>query len=218
MRRFVLVAAAALVLAAPAGGTRPGFSAHVTNRFFPLAPGTTKISIGHVDGKRAKNVFRVTHRTAVIDGAPCVVVDDRLYLNGKLVERTTDWYSQDAKGTVWYFGENTAELDANGRVVTTEGTWRAGRNGARPGVFMPAHPSKGQVFQQEHARGVAEDHFRIVSVIIGGGKDTVETREWTPLEPGVVERKTYVLGIGTDIEQTVKGGDDYLELIQVRHD
>src|SRR5205085_2283092 len=64
------------------------------------------------------------------DGVPCVAVSDRLYLRGRLEERTTDWYSQDAKGNVWYFGESTAELDAHGHVTSTEGTWTAGVNGA----------------------------------------------------------------------------------------
>ncbi|MFN8164048.1 MAG: hypothetical protein U0R26_09540 [Solirubrobacterales bacterium] len=43
------------------------------------------------------------------------------------------------------------------------------------------------------------------------------TREWTPLEPGVVDHKIYVRGIGTVLEQTVKGGDERNTLISVRH-
>ena len=43
------------------------------------------------------------------------------------------------------------------------------------------------------------------------------TREWTPLEPGVVDHKLYVRGIGTVLEQTVKGGDERNTLISVRH-
>ena len=70
-----------------------------------------------------------------------VVVRDMLYLRGRLEERTTDWYSQDAKGNVWYFGEKTAELDKNGKVKSTAGSWTAGVAGARAGIFMFAHPS-----------------------------------------------------------------------------
>ena len=82
----------------------------------------------------------MTHRTRTIAGAQCIEVRDNLYLSGRLGERTTDWYSQDGDGNVWYFGEATAELDRNGRVTSTEGSWLAGRNGAQPGIFMPAHP------------------------------------------------------------------------------
>ena len=65
---------------------------------------------------------------------------DRLYLRGKLAERTTDWYTKDDRGNVWYFGEATAELDASGHITSTEGSWQAGVAGARPGIYMPAHP------------------------------------------------------------------------------
>ncbi len=210
--RWLVVALAALALVPAAGGSGAGFSAHVTNPWFPLRPGTTLIYTGKKDSEPARDVFRVTQRVARIAGAPCVVVNDRLYLSGKLRERTTDWYSQDARGNVWYFGEETAELDRRGRVVSIEGSWQAGEGGARPGVFMPARPRSGQSFAQEHAKGVAEDHFRIVAV----GATKLETREWTPLEPGVLDKKVYARGTGTALEQTVKGGDEFLRLVSVR--
>ena len=50
---------------------------------------------------------------------PASPSSDRLYLDNRLEERTTDWYSQDSKGNVWYFGENTAELDKQGNVKST---------------------------------------------------------------------------------------------------
>ena len=165
LMRWLFVGLAALVLAPAAGGGGAGFSAHVTNPWFPLRPGTTLI-YHRQEGRRARprRLPRQRIGSATIAGAPCVVVNDRLYLSGKLRERTTDWYSQDARGNVLYFGEETAELDLRGRVVSIEGPWQAGEGGARPGVFMPAHPRVGQSFAQEHAKGVTEDHFRIVSV------------------------------------------------------
>jgi hypothetical protein len=51
-------------------------------------------------------------------------------------ERTSDYYAQDRCGNVWYFGEDTAELDSRGRVVSREGSFHAGVKGAQPGVFM----------------------------------------------------------------------------------
>src|SRR2546422_7564328 len=84
------------------------FSARVDNPWFPLKPGTVYVYRGVKDGKPARDVLTVTHRTQKIDGFPCVVVTDRLYLRGRLAERTTDWYSQDRQGNVWYFGESTA--------------------------------------------------------------------------------------------------------------
>jgi hypothetical protein len=39
------------------------------------------------------------------------------------------------------------------------------------------------------------------------------TKEWTPLEPGVLDHKYYARGIGTVLEQTVRGGDERNELV-----
>jgi hypothetical protein len=214
-RALVVAAVVALVTAAGAGGGRSDFTANVTNKWFPLPPGRFLGYTGAKDGRPARDDVRITHRVTVIDGARCRVVEDRLYVDGRLAERTTDWYSQDAAGTVWYFGEQTAELDPSGRVTNTEGSWRAGVHGARPGIYMPAHPRAGQTFAQEHAKGVAEDHFRIVAISHAGPKSTIETREWTPLEPGVLERKTYVVHVGQDIDETVKGGSEHFELGRV---
>src|SRR5437667_3268245 len=110
-----VVSTALAVLIALAPG-HSGFTAHVDNPWFPLRPGTVYVYGGVKDGRPARDVLTVTRRVRKIDGAPCVVVDDRLQLRGKLEERTTDWYSQDRGGNVWYFGESTAELDAHGRV------------------------------------------------------------------------------------------------------
>jgi hypothetical protein len=195
------------------------FSAHVDNQWFPLLPGTRYVYSGVKDGKRSRDVMTVTHQTKAIDGVPCVVVHDRLYLRGHLGERTTDWYSQDSRGNVWYFGENTAELDAHGHVTSTEGTWTAGVNGAKPGIYMPAHPRIGQTAEQEYYKGHAEDHFKVIglfgTVSPPGTKNTLLTQETTPLEPGTVDHKLYVRGIGTVLEQTERGPNERNELVSV---
>jgi hypothetical protein len=207
------VVAAVLVASSARGGRDPGFTSAVTNPWFPLTPGTTYLYEGIKDGKHSRDVFTVTHRTTTIQGAPCVVVDDRLYLAGRLAERTSDYYSQDRAGNVWYFGEDTAELDANGHVKTREGTWRAGVHGARAGVLIPGHPHLGQTGLQEYYKGHAEDHYRVIGLL---GKNALLTEETTPLEPGVVDHKLYVRGTGTALERTVKGGDELNELIALR--
>jgi hypothetical protein len=114
------------------------FSARVDNPWFPLKPGTTYRYVGVKDGRPSREVLVVTNRTLTIQGVPCVVVQDNLYVRGKLHERTTDRYTQDRQGNVWYFGEQTAELDEKGHVTSTEGTWQAGVDGAQPGIYMPA--------------------------------------------------------------------------------
>jgi hypothetical protein len=218
-------ASAPLLLAAlvagcgSSGGSGHGFSADVTNTWFPLRPGSVYRYRGVKDGQPSREVMRVTHRTRMIDGAPTVVVSDLLYLRGKLEERTRDYYTQDADGNVWYFGEDTAELDPNGQVKTREGTWHAGVDGAKPGIFMYAHPRVGDSARQEYLSGQAEDHFQVlrrgvvVTVPFKSFRGGLLTKEWTPVEPGVLDHKYYARGIGTVLEQTVKGGNERNALV-----
>jgi hypothetical protein len=220
----VVFATACVAVAAPPGRTAPpsrppdsSFTPRVDNPWFPLRPGSRYVYRGVKDGRPSRDVVTVAHRTATIDGVPCAVVEDRLYVSGRLAERTTDWYTQDRLGNVWYFGEDTAELDAGGKVTSTEGSWRAGSDGARPGIFMPAHPRVGQAGQQEYYKGQAEDRYRVIALfrkVVGGSTGgALLTEETTPLEPGVVDHKLYVRGIGTVLEQTEKGGDERNELV-----
>jgi hypothetical protein len=199
---------AAAVHAAPSAFVRD-----VTNPWFPLKPGTVFVYIGEKDGQRGRDIVTVTHSTKVIDGVRCTAVSDRLYVRGHLAERTTDWYAQDVHGTVWYFGEDTAELNAAGKVTSREGTWQAGVHGAKAGVFMPAHPKVGQSFRQEFYKGQAEDHFAVIQL----SSQRLLTKEWTPLEPGTLDHKAYRRGTGLVKEETVKGGNERWTLADVRH-
>jgi len=214
--------AALALLAAGCGSSGPTYSANVTNEWFPLAPGSVYRYRGVKDGEPSREVMTVTHRTRTIDGAETIVVKDVLYLRGKLEERTRDYYTQDDDGNVWYFGEDTAELDAKGRVTTREGTWHAGVDGAKPGIFMYAHPRVGQSARQEYLKGQAEDHFAVlrrgiaVTVPFKAFRGALLTKEWTPVEPGVLDHKYYARGIGTVLEQTVKGGDERNELVSFK--
>jgi hypothetical protein len=207
--------------ALPEPGPPSAFSSTVDNEWLPLPRNTVFTYRGVKDGQPSRDVVTITDQTATINGYPCAVVRDNLYLNGVLAERTTDWYTEDSAGNVWYFGEDTAELDKHGRVTSTEGSWQAGVDGAKPGIFMPAHPKVGDSGQQELYPGHAEDHFRVldlhasVSVPYVSSNKALLTEEWTPLEPGVLDHKYYVRGIGMALEQTVQGGDERNELVSV---
>jgi hypothetical protein len=198
------------------------FAPRVDSAWFPLRPGTTLVYRGRKDGEPSLDRMRVLKQTKTILGVRATVVSDRLYLRGKLEERTRDWYAQDRRGNVWYLGEATAELNPDGSVRTREGSWQAGVGGARAGIFMPAHPHRGQTGVQEMLKGEAEDHFRVLSrsasvkTPAASSRRALLTREWTPLEPGVVDHKLYVRGTGTVLEETVKGGEELNELVAVR--
>jgi hypothetical protein len=239
MRRFFLlrvVPAFALLLASSgiafAQSTRntdlpfPGasnFVKQIDNPYFPLKPGTTFIYEGTKDGEAQRVVFKVTHRTRVILGVRTTVITDQAFVAGKLEESTIDYFAQDRAGNVWYFGEDTQELDAQGRVITTKGTWLAGRDGARPGIVMEAHPKVGDTYHQERAGNVAQDMATVLSVDedvrVPEGKfeDVLKTKDFTPLEPAKVEHKYFAPGVGQILTVRVSGGgEERMPLVDVK--
>jgi hypothetical protein len=212
----------------PAGTTGPdawkdpsNFVATIDNPWLPFKPGATLRYEGTKDGKAAKDVTTVTNRTEVVAGVACIVIDDKLWLDGQLEEATLDYYVQDRAGNVWYFGEDTQELNSKGAITSTEGSWRAGADGAVPGIFMEAQPVVGHAFLQEYFKGQAEDHFEALSlsasvtVPAGSYHDALLTKEWTPLEPDVLDHKWYVRGIGEVRELAVQGPKEELSLVSV---
>ena len=86
---------------------------------------------------------------------------------------------------------------------------------------MQAHPQVGRRFRQEWYPGQAEDTYSVicrsarVTVPAGSFRHALRTRETTALEPGVVDNKYYVRGIGTVEEGTVKGPLENLVLVEV---
>jgi hypothetical protein len=210
---------------ATGSGYRPAidpanFGSPIDNPFFPLSPGATFVYEGVKDGASQRDEVTVTRRTRVVLGVPCVVVEDTSTHGGTLLEKTEDWYTQDAEGNVWYFGEDTAEYE-NGKVSSTEGSWQAGVDGAQPGIVMPAHPNVTDSFRQEYLPGQAEDTFWIVSltqavsVPYGHFGHAMLTLEFTRLEPNVIDEKVYVQGVGLVRETTAAGPKEVAELVSV---
>lgn len=199
----------------------PRFVDGVDNQFFPLRPGATFYYEGETDGVPTSDTLEVTHRTKVILGVTCIEVHDQGFTDGVLSESTVEWFAQDVAGNVWYFGEDTKELDANGNVTSTEGTWRAGVNGALPGIVMEAQPRVGDRYAQEQAPGVAQDQAQVLSldasttIPLGFFDDLLLTKETSPLEKGFAEHKYYAAGIGFIRSVVVKGGDEVTELVAV---
>ena len=230
-KRVFALATLALVLftSVPAVGAKPSlqidpnnFVDVVDNPYFPLEPGTTFIYEGESEGTPTREVVNVTSETKEILGVTTIVVRDQAFEDGVLIEDTFDWYAQDEEGNVWYFGEDTKELDENGNVISTEGSWEAGVNGAEPGIIMLADPKKGDKYQQENAPDVAEDMAQVIGfedsfcVQYGCFENVLVTKEWTPLEKGVVENKYYAQGVGFIFSEMVKGGEEQLQLVRVR--
>ena len=188
------------------------FVGRITNPYLPLLPGARWV----YDGDEHVEVV-VTSDSKTILGIKATVVRDTVSIGGVVKEDTYDWYAQDRDGNVWYLGEATQEYD-HGKVTSTEGSWEGGVDGALPGIAMPAQPVPGPGYRQEYRKGEAEDLAQVLragqTVTVGGKAyaDAVVIREWTPLEPDVVEEKTYAPGVGNILGADVKGSSTKVHL------
>ena len=197
------------------------FTANITNRYFPIARGKTFIYAGTKDGAPERVEMKILHTTRTILGVPCVVISDVVTSNYTLVEKTTDWYSQDSAGNVWYFGEDTKEYK-NGVVTSTAGTWEAGVDNAQPGIAMKAAPKPGPAYRQEYRPGIAEDMAKILTttatrrVPLGKLHNVLQTYDTDPLNPNKLEHKWFAPGVGM-IEAIRWGGghNEHIKLVKV---
>jgi hypothetical protein len=199
------------------------FVARIDNLHMPLIPGTRYVYQGTEDGKAQRDEVEVTSETKTILGVEAVVVNDTVTdQQGNLIEQTLDWFAQDREGNVWYMGEDSKAY-AHGQVVSTEGSWEAGVDGAQPGIIMEARPAAGDFYSQECASGVAEDQAKVLDLTAsvkspyGDFGHALLTRETTPLEPGTAENKFYAQCVGLVRSVDVKGGNAESSLVAVKH-
>ena len=185
------------------------FSAEIDNPYWPMRPGSRWV-YRELDPDGAKRVeVTVLDRTKAIDGIEARVVHDVVSEDGKVVEDTYDWYAQDGDRNVWYLGEDTKEYE-DGK-VSRKGSWKAGVDGAQAGIALPGTPEVGQEYRQEYYAGEAEDLGRVLSldewvdVPAGTYRRVLMTKDWTPLEPDVLEHKFYAKGVGPVLTLSVAG-------------
>ncbi len=207
------------------------------NPYLSLVPGTTQI-IRAGEALEEWVIQYVTTDTEEVDGVICrTVVDlefapdepddeeelpepggfDRqndIIVDGvalEIVEYTDDWYAQDVDGNLWYCGELSREFE-NGDIASLDGSFKAGEDGDKAGVLIPAMPMVDDVYRQEWSVNNAEDWSRVIST--AGGPDVevegfecngscLVTEEGTPLEPGDFERKYWLAETGFVLAEDV---------------
>lgn len=201
---------------------QPGaFSSSVTNPWMPLVPGRTLVYEKTTPKGLERVAVTTLARTVEIEGVECRAVRDLETLNGAVVEDTEDWFAQHGNGAVWYFGELALNYDEQGFLEDIGGSWRAGKDGAKPGILMLAAPAPGDLYRQEYFLNEAEDVAQVLSVsetvVVPYGTFTncLQTLEWSPLEPEDYETKYYASGIGLVLEVDIATGER-LELVQIR--
>ena len=235
MKTHLIVTAASLLLLAGCGGGAESalpigdepveldagrFGAEIDHPYWPMPVGAVW-TYRETDGEGGEQevLVTVTDRTRTVAGVEARVVHDVVTdEEGRVVEDTYDWYAQDDDGNLWYLGEDTTAYAA-GEAPSKEGSWEAGVDGAQAGVVLPGEPEVGQAYRQEYLEGEAEDAGEILSldelveVPFGRFDGVLMTKDWTRLEPTLLEHKFYARGVGPVLAITLSGGTDREELV-----
>ena len=191
----------------------------ITNPYFPLTPGKTRVFLSVTEDGVEVTVLEVPSTSRVVAGVACRVMRDRVYLDDVLIEDTEDWFAQDDAGNVWYMGEDVDNYhyDANGVLinVTHEGSWEAGLDTAGigsvavAGIAMKATFVAGDSYAQENYGNQAEDVARIEALNVpitlenGVTYQCLKTRDWNPAVGDSHEYKYYASGVGLVYEHPV---------------
>ncbi len=206
------LAAMALVTASAV----PGFTTPTTidNPYLPLTKWKSCELRGlQDDGTRERVVRKLLKRTRpfTVNGqsVKAAVIEDRAFENGKLVERTLDYFAQADDGTVHYLGEHVNNL-RRGRVVNHNGTWLYGKHTDVLGVAMPPNPQVGDQWRFEDVPGVTTESNRLEETGLraraGGRLHTNVIRVQEFIQPeGEIEYKLYAPGVGLITEYPPDG-------------
>jgi hypothetical protein len=168
------------------------------NQYFILEPGFQL----ELREKSERLVITVLDDVRTIDGVVTRVVESKEWKNGDLYEIARNFFAicEESKD-VFYYGEDV-DFYEKGKIIGHEGSWIAGKDGAKPGLIMPGNPKVGMKYYQEIAPGKAMDRAEIIKTddtcktAVGTFTNCLRTKEGTPLEPKVVEYKAYAPGVG----------------------
>jgi hypothetical protein len=195
----------------------------IDNRWFPLRPGTeltfqgSAIEEGHSIRREVR--FAVSDLIKVIDGVPAVVIWERDYNQGDLVESELAFFAQDDDGNVWALGQYPEEYE-EGKLAAAP-AWIAGQRGARPGLAMLADPAPGPSYSQGYGPEVGyADRARVFKlgqetcVASGCYKDVMVTDEFALDDPEARQLKYYAPDVG-NVRVGWMGRDEEKEVLSL---
>jgi len=179
--------------------------------YFPLTPGSFWIYEGFEEGRRKSEEVRVLDERRSILGFACAEVEERVRLDGELVEVTIQWFALDANGALWWFGERSHAI-VDGRPEATGDSWEAGRDGALPVMLLDGDPEAGESFPDAARRTVMTVLSTGAEARTPAGlfRDCLEVADTNLEEVEDEDRIIYAPGVGRVREENPDGS---LELV-----
>lgn len=158
--------------------------------WFVLEPGYFLKLEGMEKNTLVEVTITVLDANQLVDGVNTRVIEERELVDGELVEVSRNYFAIcEETGDVFYFGEDV-DIYEGGVIVSHDGAWLSGQNGAQAGVLFPGTFLLGSRYFQEIAPGIALDRAcndaMGLTVVTPAGTflDCVRVIETTPLEKG----------------------------------
>jgi hypothetical protein len=182
----------------------PTFSdpTNITNPYFPISSQRSVLLLGHVDGSPFRSEVTLLPYTRIVEWegqqVETAVSQYNAFLDGMIDEIAYDYYAQADDGSVWYLGEDVYDF-RDGRIIVTEGTWLAGRDGPAA-MIMPATPSVGTTYRPENVPPLVFEEVTVQATgeplagPVGPVPDGLLVRELHM--DGATEDKTFAPGYG----------------------
>jgi hypothetical protein len=192
------------------------FSSTGGNAFFSLNPGYQLQLEGEDEGEDVVAWITVLDETETVadfglGDIETRVVEEREWVDGELAEISRNLFAlcQETSDII-YFGEDVDIFD-DGQ-VSHEGQWRAGEDGALPGLIMPGSFLLGSRYFQEvapeaEALDRAENIAKGLSLDIAGFPtfhDCIEIFETSAADSSAKGTKFYCAGVGNVIDETLE--------------
>lgn len=180
--------------------------------WIPLEVGHVMEFEGEEDGEEIGVTITVLDETYVVDGVETRIIEEYETADGEVTEISRNYVALCTEtGSIFYFGEHV-DIYEDGEIVSHDGEWLAGIDGAEAGILMPGAVLIGSRYMQEVAPEVALDRAEHVAMGVdveteaGTFTNCLRVDETTPLEPGDISIKFYAPGVGLVV-------DDILELV-----
>jgi hypothetical protein len=138
------------------------------------------------------------------------IVEEREWIDRELVQVSRNYYAScSLTRNIYYLGEEVDHYQ-DGAIVSHEGSWMSGENGAQPGLRMPGFFLLGARYQQEMAPHVSMDQAEHISMGAtvatpsGVFHDCIAVLETSPLDPDEETLKVYAPGVGLVLDGSLE--------------
>ena len=176
------------------------------NPYLVLEPGFQLL----LEGGGTRLQITVLEQTKTVGGVVTRVVEEKEFKSGKVHEVTLSYLALcEPSKDILYYGEDVDNY-RDGKIVNHDGSWQAGTNGSKVGLYVPGSPKVQKKYLRENVPGVSVARAEIVSLTetcktpAGSFSNCMKVRETSAIDRSVNDFKYYAPGVGLVNEENLR--------------